>query len=126
MNRRIVSTEKAPPAGGPYSQGVIAGDFVFVAGQIPTDPDSGELVGKDITAQTRQALRNLAAILEAADSSLAKVTKTTVFLTDMGNFGAMNSVYGEFFESDPPARSTVQVGPLARGALIEIEAIAVR
>jgi len=105
---------------------VIAGDFVFTAGAIPLHPETGELVGEDITAQTGQVIRNLECILEEAGSSLYKVAKTTVFLTDMNNFAEMNAVYGEFFAENPPARSTVEVGPLAKGALIEIEAIAIR
>ena len=126
MDRIIVSTDKAPPAIGPYSQAVIAGDLVFTAGALPIDPESGQVVGEDITEQTGQAISNLESILEAAGSSLYQVVKTTVFLADMGNFAAMNAVYEEFFASNPPARSTVQVGPLAKGALLEIDAIAVR
>lgn len=124
MDRTIVSTEKAPAAVGPYSQGVVAGGFVFTAGSLPLDPETGDIVGGDIAAQTQQALTNVQRILEAVGSSLDKVVKTTVFLTDMENFAEMNAAYGEFFSSNPPARSTVQVGPLAKGALVEIEAIA--
>lgn len=126
MDRIIVSTHKAPPAIGPYSQAVIAGDLVFTAGVLPIDSESGQVVGEDITEQTGQAISNLESILEAAGSSLYQVVKTTVFLADMGNFAAMNAVYEEFFASNPPARSTVQVGPLAKGALLQIDAIAVR
>ncbi len=126
MDRIIVSTQKAPPAIGPYSQAVIAGDLVFTAGVLPVDPESGQVVGEDITEQTGQAISNLESILEAAGSSLYQVVKTTVFLADMGNFAAMNAVYEEFFASNPPARSTVEVGPLAKGALLQIDAIAVR
>ena len=126
MDRIIVSTDKAPPAIGPYSQAVIAGDLVFTAGALPIDPESGQVVGEDITEQTGQAISNLENVLQAAGSSLYQVVKTTVFLADMGNFAAMNAVYEEFFASNPPARSTVQVGPLAKGALLEIDAIAVR
>ncbi len=126
MDRIIVSTDKAPAAVGPYSQAVIAGDLVFTAGAIALDPETGELVGDDIGAQTGQVIRNLDSILEEAGSSLYQVVKTTVFLTDMKNFAEMNAVYGEFFAENPPARSTVEVGPLAKGALIEIEAIATR
>lgn len=126
MDRIIVSTEKAPAAVGPYSQGVVVGDFVFTAGTLPLHPETGDVVGEDITTQTRQVISNLSSVLKAAGSSLDKVVKTTVFLTDMGNFGGMNSAYSEFFPSNPPARSTVQVGPLAKGSLIEMEAIAVR
>ena len=126
MDRNVILTNKAPVPAGPYSQGIRAGDLIFVAGQIPLDPDSGEVVGEDIRAQTAQALRNLEAILDAAGSSLDRVVKTTVFLTDMANFQAMNSTYSQFFSASPPARSTVQVGPLARGSLIEVEAVALR
>lgn len=126
MDRTIVSTDKAPGAAGPYSQAVVAGDLVFTAGAIALDPKTGELVGEEIGAQTRQVLKNVQGVLEAAGSSLDRVVKTTVFLTDMGNFAPMNSVYAEFFPSDPPARSTVQIGPLPKGALLEIETIALR
>jgi 2-iminobutanoate/2-iminopropanoate deaminase len=124
MERKIVATDKAARAVGPYSQAVVAGGFVFTAGQLGLDPQTGELVGADVAAQTRQALNNLKNIVEAAGSSLERVVKTTVFLTDFGNFGAMNGVYAEFFPAEPPARSTVEVGPLAKGALVEIEAVA--
>ena len=126
MNRSIVSTDRAPAAVGPYSQAVAAGDLVFTAGQVALDPQTGDLVGEDVRAQTRQVMENLAAVLSAAGSSLDKVVKTTVFLTKMDDFAAMNSVYAEFFASNPPARSTVQVGALPKGSLVEIEAIAVR
>lgn len=126
MDRIIVSTDRAPAAVGPYSQAVIAGDLVFTAGALPLDPETGELVGDDITAQTGQVIRNLESILEEAGSSLYQVVKTTVFLTDLSNFAGMNEVYGEFFASNPPARSTVEVGPLPKGALLELDAIAVR
>jgi 2-iminobutanoate/2-iminopropanoate deaminase len=126
MDRLIVSTDRAPAAVGPYSQAVIAGDLVFTAGAIALDPETGELVGDDVTEQTGQVIRNLESVLEEAGSSLYQVVKTTVFLTDMKNFAEMNAVYAEFFGENPPARSTVEVGPLARGALVEIEAIAVR
>ena len=126
MDRTIVSTDKAPGAVGPYSQAVIIGDLVFASGAIPLDPKTGELVGEEIGAQTRQVLENVQGVLEAAGSSLDRVVKTTVFLTDMGNFAPMNAVYAEFFPSHPPARSTVQVGALPKGALVEIETIALR
>ncbi|HUW94461.1 MAG TPA: RidA family protein [Anaerolineae bacterium] len=126
MDRTIVSTDKAPGAAGPYSQAVVVGDLVFTAGAIALDPKTGEMVGEEIGAQTRQVLKNVQGVLEAAGSSLDRVVKTTVFLTDMGNFAQMNSVYAEFFPSDPPARTTVEVGPLAKGALLEMEAIALR
>jgi 2-iminobutanoate/2-iminopropanoate deaminase len=126
MERMAVSTDKAPAAGGCYSQAVVAGDFVFTAGTIATDPQSRELVGEDVGAQTRQVLQNLQAVLEASGSSLERVVKTTVFLANMEDFAAMNAAYAESFPSQPPARSTVQVGRLARGALLEIEAVALR
>lgn len=121
----IVSTEKAPPAVGPYSQAVIAGDLIFTAGQLGIDPKSGELA-EGIEAQTRRALTNLSALLEAASSSLDRVVKATVFLAHMEDFATMNAIYAEFFTLQPPARSTVGVAQLPRGALVEIEAIALR
>lgn len=126
MERRAVSTDKAPGAVGPYSQGILAGDFVFTSGMLALDPETGDVVGADVGAQTRRALKNVQGIVEAAGSSLERVVKTTVFLTDIGDFPQMNSVYGEFFTSSPPARSTVEVGPLPKGALVEIDAIALR
>jgi 2-iminobutanoate/2-iminopropanoate deaminase len=124
MKREVIVTENAPGAVGPYSQAIHAGDLVFTAGQLGFDPATGKLVEGGIREQTRQVLKNIAAVLEAAGSSLDKVVKTTVFIEDMGDFGAMNEVYGEFFTSEPPARSTVEAG-LALGALVEIDAIAV-
>jgi len=126
MDRNIVATDKAPGAVGPYSQAVIAGDLVYTAGTLGLDPSTGELVGQDIGKQTRQALTNIKSILEAAGSSLDKTVKLSVFLTDMENFGEMNAVYAEFFPSDPPARTTVEIGPLPKGALVEIDAVALR
>jgi 2-iminobutanoate/2-iminopropanoate deaminase len=125
MDRRIVATDKAPGAVGPYSQGVVAGDFVYTAGMLGLDPKTGELVGADVGAQTRQALTNIQGILEAAGSSMDRAVKITVFLRDIGSFGEMNAVYAEFFPSDAPARSTVEVGPLPKGGLVEIDAVAV-
>lgn len=124
--RHVVATDKAPAAVGPYSQAIQAGKLVFTAGQIPIDPSTGKLVEGDIQLQTRQALTNLKAVLKAAGSSLAKVVKVTVFLQDMGAFGAMNQVYAEFFPENPPARSAVEVAALPLGADVEIEAIALR
>ncbi|MSP14202.1 MAG: RidA family protein [Chloroflexi bacterium] len=120
----VVNTEKAPKAIGPYSQGIKLGNLVFTAGQVPIDPAIGKLIEGDIEAQTHQVLKNLSAILEAAGSSLSRVIKTTVFMTDLGEFQAMNGVYGQYFQEKPPARSTVQVSRLPLGAKIEIEAIA--
>jgi len=126
MDRNIVATDKAPGAVGPYSQAVIAGDLVYTAGTLGLDPSTGELIGQGIGKQTRQALTNIKSILEAAGSSLDKTVKLSVFLTDMENFGEMNVVYAEFFPSDPPARTTVEIGPLPKGALVEIDAVALR
>jgi 2-iminobutanoate/2-iminopropanoate deaminase len=127
MDLRTTKTDRAPAPVGPYSQAIIAGDFVFCAGQIALDALSGQLVGgDDIRAQTRRVLDNLAAVLVSAESSLDRVTKTTVFLADFGDFQAMNEVYAERFGSHKPARSTVGVGTLPRGAKVEIECIAVR
>lgn len=122
--KEIVSTKNAPGAIGPYSQAVKAGNFVFVSGQIPIDPKTGEFVSGDIPEQTSQVLKNLSAILEAAGSSLNKVVKTTVFLADMNDFAAMNAVYGEFFIDNKPARATVEAARLPRDARVEIECIA--
>ena len=124
MKREVIATKMAPAAVGPYYQAIRVGDFVFTAGQLAFDPDTGKLVEGGIEEQTQQVLRNIAAVLEAAGSSLDRVVKTTVFLEDMGDFRAMNEVYSEFFAQEPPARSTVEVG-LALGALVEIDAIAV-
>jgi 2-iminobutanoate/2-iminopropanoate deaminase len=123
-HKEVVIAEKAPQAIGPYSAGVRAGTLVFTAGQLGMDLASGDLVTGGIEAQTRQALTNLKAVLEAAGSGLDKVVKTTVFLKDMGEFGQMNGVYGEFFTGDYPARSAVQVAALPKGAAVEIEAVA--
>ena len=125
MDRQVVATDKAPAAIGPYSQAVRAGDFVFTAGQAALNPATGKLVEGGIEAQTRQTLNNLSAVLQAAGTSLANAVKTTVFLTDMGDFKAMNGVYAEFFPAAPPARSTVQVAALPLGACVEIEVVAV-
>lgn len=122
--RTVIATELAPKAIGPYSQGIRANGFVFCAGQTPIDPATSKLVEGDIAAQTRRVLQNLGAILDAAGTSLSKVVKTTVFLTDMANFKAMNEVYAEFFPEHPPARSTFAVAGLPLGASVEIECIA--
>ncbi|MFO7678524.1 MAG: RidA family protein [Chloroflexota bacterium] len=124
MSKQIISTKQAPAALGPYSQGVRIGELVFTAGQVAIDPATGKLLADDITVQTEQVLKNLTAVLEAAGSSLANVVKCTVFLQDMGEFAAMNAVYGRFFSQNPPARSAVQVAALPLGARVEIEAIA--
>ena len=125
--REVVHTTGAPAAIGPYSQGikVAAGKLVFTAGQIPIDPATGNMVAGDIKAQTRQVLQNVKAVLAAAGSSLEQVVKTTVFLTDLDDFAAMNEVYAGFFSENPPARSAVEVKALPKGARVEIETIAV-
>lgn len=125
MERKVVVAEKAPRAVGPYSAAVIAGDMVYVSGNLGLDPETGEFVPGGIEAETRQALMNLSAVLEAAGTSLANVVKTTVFLQDMGEFGQMNAVYAEFFPSEPPARSAVEVAKLPKGGVVEIEAIVI-
>jgi 2-iminobutanoate/2-iminopropanoate deaminase len=122
--KRAISTDKAPEAIGPYSQAIQIGNLLFTAGQIPVCPETGELVKGDIKAQTRQALKNVAAILEAAGTSMQNVLKTTVFLTDMADFAAMNEVYAEFFSEPYPARSAIQVAALPKGVAVEIETIA--
>ncbi len=124
--RDVISTDKAPKAIGPYSQGVKAGDFVFTAGQAGVDPATGKLVEGGVGEQTRQVLNNIQAILEAAGTSLDRVVRVGVFLQDMADFQAMNAVYAEFFPPDknPPARTTVQAAKLPLGALVEIDAVA--
>ena len=117
----VVHTEAAPKAIGPYSQAIRSGELVFTAGQIPLNPETGALVEGGIEIQTRQALTNLARVLEAAGSSLGRVVKTTVFMQDLSEFAAMNAVYGEYFTANPPARSTIQAAALPRGAKVEIE-----
>lgn len=121
--KRLVQTDKAPAALGPYSQAVVAAGLVFCAGQIPLDPATGT-VPDGIAAQTRQALANVAAVLEAAGADMTSVVKTTVFLKDMNDFAAMNAVYATFFPDSPPARSTVEVARLPRDVLVEVEATA--
>jgi 2-iminobutanoate/2-iminopropanoate deaminase len=122
--KEIVIAEKAPKAIGPYSAGVKAGNYLFTAGQLGIDPQSGEFAAGGVQGETRQALENLKAVLEAAGANLESVVKTTVFLRDMNDFSAMNQVYGEFFTSRYPARSAVQVARLPKDGAVEIEAIA--
>lgn len=125
--RKIVSTDKAPAAIGPYSQANIFGDFVFTSGQVPLDPTTGDIVGTTIEEQTRQVFKNMKAILETAGSSLDKVLKTTVFIKNMNDFGKMNEIYAEFFtEGSYPSRSAVEVARLPKDVLVEIETIAYR
>ena len=119
-----IHTQQAPAAIGPYSQAVKVGSLVFVSGQIPVDPATGEFAGPDIETQTHQSLKNLKAILEEAGSGLNKVVKTTVFLQDMNDFAAMNGVYAQYFKEPFPARAAVQVGRLPKDALVEIECVA--
>ncbi len=122
---KIIATPSAPRAIGPYSQAVVHHGMAYLSGQIPLDPATGEIVDGDITAQTERVLSNMAAVLEACGSSLAHIVKTTVFLKDMGEFAAMNAVYARFFETNPPARSTVEVARLPRDSRVEIECIAI-
>jgi 2-iminobutanoate/2-iminopropanoate deaminase len=122
--RRVVKTEGAPGAIGPYSQAVVAGGFVYASGQIPIDPATGQFVEGDVREQTTQVLRNLSQVLEAAGSDLSRVVKTTVFLADMDDFAAMNETYATFFKEEPPARSTVQAARLPRDARVEIDVVA--
>ena len=125
--KKIISTTNAPAAIGPYSQAIDCGSLLITSGQIPIDPATGNLVEGDITAQTRQSLTNVKAILEAAGLTMDNVAKTTVFLAHMSDFAAMNAVYAEFFtEGNYPARSAVEVGALPKGALVEIETICVK
>lgn len=124
MSKTIIATDQAPAAVGPYSQAVRMGDLIYTAGQLGLVPGTKEFAGPDIEAQTRQALENLRAILEAAGSCLEHVVKTTVFLQDMAEFSRMNSVYASFFPQNPPARSAVQVAALPLGGRVEIEAVA--
>ncbi len=125
MNK-IIHTDKAPAAIGPYSQAVQAGNLLFVSGQIPLDPATGAFAGEDITTQTRQSLTNVRNILEAAGYTLADVAKTTVLLADMADFAAMNAEYARFFPENCPARACFAVKDLPKGALVEIEVIAAR
>jgi 2-iminobutanoate/2-iminopropanoate deaminase len=122
--RQRISTERAPKAVGPYSQGIRAGELVFTAGQIPINPSTGTIEAVTIEEQTRQALENVRGVLEAAGSGLDRVVKTTVFMTDLKEFQAMNGVYATFFPNDPPARSAFQVVALPLGAKVEIECVA--
>jgi 2-iminobutanoate/2-iminopropanoate deaminase len=125
MQKQVIASDQVAAAIGPYSQAVAAGPLVFVSGQIPMD-SKGKIVAGDIVVQTVQVLENLKAVLAAAGLTLADVVKTTVFLADLADFHEMNRVYGEFFPEKPPARSTIQVGGLPKGAAVEIEAVALK
>ena len=120
----FVSTDQAPAAIGPYSQAVQAGNFIFTAGQIALDPDTMEMVGSDVTAQSERVLQNLGAVLEAAGCDFSNVVKTTVYLADIADFAAMNEVYARYFGDHKPARAAVQAAGLPKGALVEIDAVA--
>jgi len=124
--RTAVSTDRAPAAVGPYSQGMVAGNLVFVSGQIPFDPRTGRMVEGDIQAQARRSLENVKAVLEAAGCTMSDVVRTTVYLADMNDFGKVNEVYAGYFEADPPARACVEVSRLPKGVDVEIDAIAVK
>jgi len=125
MSKEVIQTDKAPAAIGPYSQAIKCGGVLFISGQIPVDPDTGEIVAGDIKAQTKRVLDNLKAILAAAGLDLSAVVKTTVYLSDMNDFPEMNEVYADYFSHAPPARATVQVAGLPKGVSVEIDAIAV-
>lgn len=125
MNKRIINTESAPAAIGPYSQSVLAGNILFISGQLPIDPETGKFAGNDIKSQTEQSLKNIESILEKAGCTMDNVVKTTVLLNDMGDFAKMNEVYAKFFTKDYPARAAYEVARLPKDALVEIEAVAV-
>ncbi|BDU17953.1 RidA family protein [Lysobacter auxotrophicus] len=125
MSRQIIQTDKAPAAIGPYSQAVRAGDTVYLSGQIPLDPGTGLLVEGDITAQARRSFENLKAVCEAAGGSLGDIVRLGLYLTDLDNFAAVNAVMSEFFQAPYPARSTVEVAGLPRGARFEVDAVMV-
>ena len=122
--KKIVSTTEAPAAIGPYSQAIRVGNLVFTSGQIPLDPKSGNMVEGDVTDQARRVLDNLTAVLKAENVTMSNIVKTTIFLTDMNDFAKVNEIYGSYFKETPPARSTVAVAALPKGARVEIECIA--
>lgn len=124
MNKQVIATQDAPQAIGPYSQAIKAGGFVFISGQIPIDPSSGEIVQGGIEEQTKQVMSNIKAILSAAGLGFENVVKTTIFLADLSHFAKVNEIYGQHFASNPPARATIQVAALPKGAMIEVEAVA--
>jgi 2-iminobutanoate/2-iminopropanoate deaminase len=122
--KKIIATSDAPAAIGPYSQAIRSGNLIFCSGQIPLDPRSGQMVSDDIADQARRVLDNISGLLKSEGLSLGDVLKTTIFLTDLGNFQIVNEIYGSYFNNQPPARSTVQVSALPKGAKVEIEVIA--
>lgn len=124
MNKKAIHTDKAPPALGPYSQAIQAGNFVFLAGQVALDPQTGEFLGGDIKTQTKRAMDNLMAVLEKAGLGPANVVKATVYLADMDDFAAVNEIYGSRFGEAPPSRACVQVSRLPRNARVEVDAVA--
>lgn len=124
MDKQVVTTNDAPEAVGAYSQAIVTGDLVFCSGQIPLDPGTGEIVSGDLGEQTKRVMDNLAAVLRAAGSSLEQVVKVTAFLTDMNDFPEFNEVYSGYFDSGPPARATVGVAALPKGARVEVECVA--
>ena len=123
--KKIISTSEAPAAIGPYSQGVRLGSTIYLSGQIPLDPKSGQIVAGGIDAQTKRVMENIGAVLRAEGLTFENVVKTTIFLADLGDFQTVNEIYGSYFRQAPPARSTVQVAALPKGARVEIEVIAV-
>lgn len=124
MSKKIIETKNAPAAIGPYSQAVTGAGLIFVSGQIPLDPETGEISGINIKEQTDRVMKNLDAVLTAGDSDLNKVLKTTIYLADMDDFPVVNDIYGGYFDSTPPARATVEVSRLPKGVLVEIDAVA--
>ncbi len=123
--KKVIETDKAPDAIGPYSQGILAGKFLFISGQIAIVPETGELIKGDIERETELILKNIKAIVEEAGGGIEDIVKTTIYITDMDNFSTINEIYGKFFSIEPPARATMEVSNLPKGADIEIEAIAV-
>lgn len=124
MPKEIISTNEAPAAIGPYSQAVKVGDIVFVSGQIPLDPATGEMVPGDVEAQTKRVMENLRAVLAAAGAGFEHVVRSTIYLTNLGDFAKVNAIYGSYFPKEPPARATVQVSALPRGSQVEIDVVA--
>ncbi|MBE9536093.1 MAG: RidA family protein [Proteobacteria bacterium] len=124
MSKKIIETKDAPSAIGPYSQAVTGAGLIFVSGQIPLDPETGEISGANIKEQTDRVMKNLDAVLTAGGSNLGKVVKTTIYLSDMDDFPVVNDIYGGYFNSNPPARATVEVSRLPKGVLVEIDAVA--